>query len=109
VTAVLHLRHSALVGLTHWDALGPVEPDLPGAAPTLFFTPDHIVKRRKEWGAEVLGARLSGAWQGFLRYVKPWLIIDHTGGASGVERVYQEVLEGRTPPQKAHVLSIGRT
>jgi hypothetical protein len=40
--------------------------------------------------------------------VKPWLVIEHTGGHAGVERVYREVLDGRIPPGKAHVLSIGR-
>lgn len=103
------LRHSALVGLTHWDALGPTEPDLPGPAPTLFFTPDHIVRRRKEWGTEVLGTRLSEAWQGFLGYVQPWLLVEHAGGKASIERVYREVLEGRTPPEKAHIMSIPHT
>jgi uncharacterized protein DUF2855 len=83
-------------------------PDLPGSAPALFFTPDHILKRRKEWGAEALAARLFEACQSFLGYVKPWLVIEHTGGRAGVERVYREVLDGRTPPEKAHVLSIDR-
>ena len=114
VRAAVHLRlqeqlkHSARVGFTHWDALGAVEPNLPGPAPKLFFTPDHILKRRKEWGAEALRARLSEAWRGFVGFVKPWLVIEHTAGMVGVERVYREVLEGRTPPEKAHVLSIAQ-
>jgi Protein of unknown function (DUF2855) len=80
------LQHSARAGFTHWDALAPVEMGLPGPAQRLFFTPDHILKRRQEWGAEVLAARLSPAWRGFLDYVKPWLVIEHTTGRSGVER-----------------------
>jgi hypothetical protein len=102
------LRHSARVGFTHWDALAPVATGLPGPAPQLFFTPDHILKRRQEWGAEVLAARLSEAWRGFLGYVKPWLVIQHTTGRAGVERVYREVLDGRTPPEQAHVVSIAQ-
>jgi hypothetical protein len=102
------LRHSARVGFTHWDALGTAEPNLPGPAPELFFTPDHILKRRREWGAKVLGARLSEAWSAFLGYVKPWLIVEHTAGHAGVERVYRDVLDGRTPSDKAHVLSIAQ-
>jgi Protein of unknown function (DUF2855) len=81
---------------------------LPGPAPGLFFTPDHILKRRQEWGAEVLAARLSPTWRGFLDYVKPWLAIEHTTGRSGVERVYQEVLDGRAPPEKAYIVSIAQ-
>jgi hypothetical protein len=56
-------------------------------------------------GAEALAARLSAAWQDFLAY-QPWLLIAHTTGIAGAERVYREVLDGRTPPEKAHVLSI---
>jgi hypothetical protein len=44
------LRHSGCVGFTHWDALGTVEPNLLGPAPELFFTPDHILKRRGNGG-----------------------------------------------------------
>jgi hypothetical protein len=40
--------------------------------------------------------------------VKPWLVIEHTTGRAGVERVYREVLDGRTPPEKAHVASIAQ-
>jgi hypothetical protein len=100
------LKHSARIGFTHWDALGAPEPGLPGPAPQLFFTPDHILKRRREWGAEALGARLSEAWQAFLSYVKQWLMIEHTTGLANVERVYREVLDGRTPPERAHLVAV---
>jgi len=102
------LQHSARVGFTHWDALAPPETGLPGPAPRLFFTPDHVLKRRQEWGAEVLAARLSEAWRGFLDYVKTWLVIEHATGSYGVERVYREVLDGRTPPEKAYIVSIAQ-
>jgi hypothetical protein len=100
------LKHSARVGFTHWNALDATETTLPGPLPKLFFTPDHILKRGQEWGTELLGLRLSEAWRAFLGYVKPWLVIEHTYGNEGVERVYQEVLCGRTPPENAHIVSI---
>ncbi|QCI66580.1 DUF2855 family protein [Phreatobacter stygius] len=105
------LQHSARVGLTHWDAFagafGSAGAELPGPAPTLFFTPDHIIARRKEWGADLLRARLAEAWHGFLGYVGPWLVVEHSTGRDGLERIYRDVLDGRTAPEKAHVLSIG--
>jgi hypothetical protein len=100
------LKHSARVGFTHWDALAPVETGLAGPTPRLFFTPDHILERRQEWGAELLAARLSAAWRGFLGYVKPWLVTEHTIVRADVERMYRKVLDGRTPPEKAYVESI---
>jgi hypothetical protein len=41
-----------------------------------------------------------------LDWVKPWLMIERTARLADVERVYLEVLGGRTLPEKAHVLSI---
>jgi Protein of unknown function (DUF2855) len=74
------LKLSARAGFTHSDQLAPSETNLPGPAPKQFFTPDHIVRRRNEWGPGILGARLLEAWQGFLSYVAPWLIIELTAG-----------------------------
>lgn len=100
------IKHSARAGFTHWDALGPAESSLPGPAPKLFFTPAHILTRREQWGAESLRMRLVDAWRGFLAYITPWLGIELTAGRCGVERIYCEVLDGRTPPERAHVLAI---
>jgi Protein of unknown function (DUF2855) len=102
------LKHSAGVGFTHWNAPGAAKADLPGSAAKLFFTPGHILRRRKEWGGETLASRASKAWRDFLASVKPWLMIEHAAGHAGVERVYLEVLGGRTLPQRAHILSIAR-
>ncbi|MGO9702909.1 MAG: DUF2855 family protein [Xanthobacteraceae bacterium] len=100
------LRHSTSAGFTHWDTLGKPGTGLPGPVPKLFFTPDHIIQRREQWGAETLRARLSTAWQAFLGHVEPWLVIELTAGRCEVERIYCEVLDGRTPPERAHVLAI---
>jgi hypothetical protein len=100
------LKHSARVGFTHWDALDSADTALPGPSPKLFFTPDHIVRLRNEWGMETLALRLAEAWQGFLAYVTPWLGMEHAAGKAEVERVYLEVLGGKTPPDRAHLLSV---
>ena len=100
------IKHSARAGLTHWDALGAAEFSLPGPAPIPFFTPAHILARREQWGAESLRMRLVDAWRGFLAYITPRLGIELTAGRCGVERIYCEVLDGRTPPERAHVLAI---
>jgi Protein of unknown function (DUF2855) len=97
------LKHSARAGFTHGDG---GDTDLPGPPPMLFFTPAHILRRREQWGTESLRMRLADAWGGFLAYIAQRLAIEHTAGRSGVERIYGEVLEGRTPPETAHILSI---
>ena len=53
------LRHSARVGMTHWDSMDAVE--LPAPAPEFFFAPSQIQVRAAEWGAEELNSRLLDA------------------------------------------------
>jgi hypothetical protein len=103
------LRHSALVGFTHWDTLGAAQPNLPGPAPKLFFTPDHVLQRRKEWGGELLGARLSQAWRAFVAYVQPWLGIEHTSGRARVERVPRSAGRQSATRQGARAVDSGVT
>ena len=103
------LRHSARVGFTHWETLDDRAGAelLPGPQPTLFFTADHIVARRRQWGADGLKSRLADAWQAFAAEAACWLTIDKAAGHAAVERVYRAVLDGRVPPDKAHILSVG--
>ncbi len=98
------LKHSAIVGLTHWeDRLGSSEP-MPGPAQSLFFAPTQIDKRRKEWGPGVIDAKLGEAWGPFIEQVSGWVEIQHGTGSDAVNDVYVELLENRTPPNTAHVL-----
>ena len=103
------LRHSARVGFTHWDTLDDrAEAELlPGPPPTLFFTADHILARRREWGPDGLKSRLAEAWRVFAGEAASWLTIDKAVGPAAVERIYRAVLDGQVAPDKAHVLSIG--
>jgi hypothetical protein len=102
------LRHSLScslrVGATHWATPASSGP-LPGPPPQWFFTPDHIVKRRQEWGASQLRARLAEAWQQYLAYVDDWLEIRRATGFAAIEQAYRAVLNGNVPPECAYVLS----
>jgi hypothetical protein len=100
------LRHSALAGLTHGDAFADGEASLPGPKPVMFFTPDHILRLRREWGADVLRGRLAEAWTAFLAFVKPWLQYEHRATRDGVERAYADVLAGGMPGTRAYLLTI---
>ena len=98
------LAHSAMVGMTHWEARrGSVDP-MPGPAQTLFFAPSQIEKRRKDWGPGVIDAKLGAAWGPFLEQVSGWIEIQHGHGLDAVIDVYVEMLENRTRPDTAHAL-----
>ena len=100
------LKLSSAVGGTHWDSVGGGQEGLPGPQVELFFAPTHIERRMKDWGGQGFQARVADAWKGFIPETKKWIEVVHTSGAGKVDGVYQEVLGGKTPPNKAHILSL---
>ena len=108
-TRFVNLRHSSSIGGTHVEHLGSAR-DLPGPRATLFFAPAQIKKRSGEWGAQVLGQKLVGAWQAFAGRVSrpdaPWLVVDHHRGQAAVEAAYAQVLAGRGDPRRGHMLQV---
>lgn len=100
-----HLRHSAVVGATHWSGGRPPR-DLPGPPPSFFFAPAQLEKRTADWGAAGLQQRLGDAWRAFLAFTAPWLEIVRGEGPAAVERAYRQVLEGGAQPHQGHILSL---
>jgi hypothetical protein len=101
------LAHSMAVGAARWEELGAGgDGELPGPPPTLFFAPDRVIKRTKEWGGEALEARVAEAWHPFCEWTSGWLEVIPGVGFEALERAYLDVLEGRVDPKTAHVLSL---
>jgi hypothetical protein len=100
------LAHSMAVGVTHWEDFGDGERELPGPAPALFFAPDRVVKRSRDWGRAELEQRVAGAWQPFCEWTGGWLETIRGEGFDGVREAYLDVLEGRVAPSSAHVISL---
>ena len=99
------LRHSCIVGLTHWEKRAPAS-ELPGAPPTFFFAPTQIQKRNADWGPQELQRRFADAWRAFLASAARSVRVVHGRGEAAVERVYLETLDGRARPDEGHVLSL---
>jgi hypothetical protein len=99
------LMHSAIVGATHWDAErnAAAEP-LPGPTPTLFFAPDQIRKRAKEWGMTRLNDGFAEALRSFVA-ANSWLTIVRSKGPEGLAAAYAEVLAGRADPKTGHIIT----
>jgi hypothetical protein len=99
------LKLSAMVGVSHWTRQG-MEKNMPGAAPTLFFAPDQIRKRNKDWGPDGVATRFAAVWRSFLEPLPGWLTVAVASGPEDVARVYIETLEGRARPDRGYVLSL---
>lgn len=100
------LLYSMTVGGTHWEELGAGAGELPGPTPVFFFAPDRVVKRGREWGRTGLEARVADAWHPFCEWIGEWLEPIPGTGFEALERAWEDVIEGRVEPSKAHVLML---
>jgi len=100
-----HMKYSCMVGATHWDA-GQRDTNLPGAEPTFFFAPGQMQKRAQDWGPGGLQKRLGDGMKRFVASSGKWLTVVRSSGPADVERVYRDMLQGRTKPSEGHVLSM---
>jgi hypothetical protein len=100
------MRYSGIVGLTHRRSSPGETQDLPGAKPQLFFAPDHIRSRAKEWGPGGFDQRFGAAWAGFTPKLDIWLKMAQGRGPVAVKQVYLDTLNGHVPPDEGHILSL---
>ncbi len=98
------LKHSAVIGGTHWDADRPEPAPMPGPKQEFFFAPTRIQVRAKDWGMAELQQRLATEWIAFLPLADESLTVQHVDGLERGIDVYLEVLSGRTSPSVAHVI-----
>jgi hypothetical protein len=98
-----NLRHSAQVGLAHWDAPAPTKP-LSGPAPTPFFGPDHMGPLREKWGVVEFEERRRAAALDFINSFSSLLSVRERLAPDGIADTYMEVLNGRVPPDVGYVL-----
>lgn len=100
------LKYSCLVGATHWSARAGAR-DMAGPKPELFFAPDHIMRRTKEWGPDELQARFLKAWDGFVSAAAGWVEIQQIQGTDAIQEFYGQLLNDQVAPSGGYILSIG--
>jgi hypothetical protein len=103
------LKHSHLVGAAHGLIARPTAP-LPGCQPSPFFAPSQAAKRRKDWTAAGLQARMGASWGSFLTWITSLPHVSETilevRGAEAVGRVYHEALASGMKPHEAFVMTL---
>ena len=98
------LLHSMAIGATHWDKTGRA-PTLAGPAPQFFFAPTQLAKRGKEWGRDILNARIDSALFAFIEDSSRWMTVHESRGADGLVATYQDLVGGRVDPAAGHIVS----
>jgi hypothetical protein len=98
------LRHSCRVGATHWEQMSFVA-GVPGPQPVVFFAPDQVQRRLAEWGPAGFEERVGAAWDVFTASAAAWLQLDVRRGPEAVADAFDDVLEGRVPPDHAVIIT----
>lgn len=101
-----HLRHSCLVGATHWDQRAAAPASLPGPKPQFFFAPDRIRQRVHDWGRDEFDRRFNTQLQRFLASITPWFRLAEVHGGEPALAAYRRLLAGDTDPAEGCLLSL---
>ena len=99
------LKHSAVVGDTHWEE-EKTQVALPGPRPEFFFAPNHMTRRAADWGEGGLHQHFATAWKDFRGTLKGWMRVVEECGPQALRTRYLEFLEGQSDPRNAHILSL---
>ncbi|GAA4935794.1 DUF2855 family protein [Actinoplanes utahensis] len=94
-----HLVRDIAVGLTN---------KVPNAeaAGEVFFAPNQMGKRRRDWGRDGLDARFADAWHRFAAVAAGWLDVQAGAGPEDLRKAWLEVFEGRTPPRAGQIIHL---
>jgi hypothetical protein len=99
-TLVADLR----VGATHWEQ-GRAAATEPGPAPEVFFAPERIRVRIRDWGPQAFDARYWEAWSSFAAAARRWHSIVHQSGAGALDVAFGELVEGRSDAARSVIWS----
>lgn len=100
-----NLKYSLTVGATHWEDSGG-DADLAGPTPEFFFAPGQSAKRAKDWGPDELADRIAQAFTSLLDGTSGWLTVEHLTGPSGMQHVYDALVNGKADPAVGYVVSM---
>jgi hypothetical protein len=98
-----HLKHSAAVGISHWDQFDP-SAKVEGIKPQFFFAPAQIAKRREEWGVGVIEKQITQAWKRLAADADSWLDVQVHNGIESAAGVFADLAHGRANPRTGHII-----
>ncbi len=95
--------YNCMVGGTHWDTRAA---NTKGPARTLFFAPDRMMKRHKDWGPAGFAKRYAAAWETFNGSAAAWLKVVEKSGEGAVAATWLALLDGKSRPEEGYILSL---
>jgi NADPH:quinone reductase-like Zn-dependent oxidoreductase len=95
--------YNCMVGGAHWEAAPAATR---GPPRSLFFAPDQIAKRLKDWGPAGYADRFREAWSAFAASAREWLKIVERRGEPAVGEAWRALLDGAGRPEEGLVLGL---
>ena len=100
-----NIVYNCMVGKSHWQGSAPTTPKL-GAPAVMFFAPDRIKIRMKDWGGEGFAKNLAKRWLPFCGSAKDWLNIEQSEEVTDLLKTYKDFLNGKASPAKGYLFKI---
>lgn len=100
------LRNVTLIGATDWKA--NTKPNPKALDAEIFFAPDRVKLRQKEWGHESFLSRYADAWQSFANNINNTFYEQHWVGTDGIVELYLATLNGSADTQALNVVSFDK-
>ena len=100
-----NIVYNCMVGKSHWQGSAPTTPKL-GAPAVMFFAPDRIKVRLKDWGGEGFAKNLAKRWLPFCDTAKDWLDIEQSEEITDLLKIYKDFLNGKASPAKGYLFKI---
>ena len=100
-----NIVYNCMVGKSHWEGAPPKKAAL-GAPPVMFFAPDRVKQRMKDWGDENFAKKLAERWLPFCKSAQDWLTITEHHEATELLKIYKDFLNGNVGPSKGYLFKI---
>ena len=98
--STLNLSSICRIGASH----GQIPSNSHKTETSFFFVPNHVRKRRDEWGEVTLNRKLLEAMILFLESTECWLQLKRVNGMSDFEELYLKMLNGYVNPDEGNIV-----
>ena len=100
-----NIVYNCMVGKSHWQGAAPTTPKL-GAPAKMFFAPDRVKLRMKDWGGQAFAKNLAARWLPFCETAKDWLDIETSHEVTDLLKTYKNFLDGKASPAKGYLFKL---
>ena len=100
-----NMRFCSNVGLTHWDNAQPAEGYIHERS-EMFFAPSRIQRRMEDWGPDTFMQKSSDFIMRTSIKSRSWLSMNNISGLDGLSLIYEDVCQGRIPPEQGIIVSL---